>query len=156
MKQGLKTYGHTIGQNIYHMVWSPKYRKHVLKPFDIAKMCELVLKTTAEKHGITIHEIRVMPDHIHLFVEIPPRISPSMAFMYLKGRSSRVLRKHFPWLRKMYPDGHMWSKGKFLRSIGSVTMETIEHYIQRSEHNWDYFENQGWLRDDKQTALTTF
>ena len=156
MKKGLKTFGHTIGQSMYHMVWAPKYRRHVLKPFDIAKACEVILKVTAQKHGILIHELRVMPDHIHLFAEIPPRISPSMAFMYLKGRSSRVLRQLFPWLRKMYPNGHMWSKGKFLRSIGSVTADTIEHYIQRSEHNWKYFDVREEKHGTSQLTLASF
>ena len=95
-----------------------------------------------------------MPDHIHLFAEMPPRISPSMAFMYLKGISSRVLRRNFSWIRYVYPKGHIWSKGKFLRSVGSVTMDTIEHYIQKSEHNWSYFDSQE--HNKNQTTLSAF
>jgi putative transposase len=138
------------------MVWSPKYRYHVLKPQDIAKVCEGILRVTAQRYDITIHELRVMADHIHLFVEIPPRISPSKAFMYLKGISARVLFRRFKWLKEKYPQGHLWSKGKFLRSIGSVTMETIEHYIKRSEHNWNYYRDQDFRKDVNQTTLIAY
>lgn len=129
---------HSVGQNSFHFVWCPKYRWHVLKPKPINKMCEALIRGTCYYNDFEIIELEVMKDHIHLFVEIPPRYSVSKAFNLIKGRTSRILRKRFIWLRKMYPRGHMWSPGKFYRSVGAVTSETIKNYIKYSQHDWKH------------------
>jgi len=132
---------HSVGQNSYHLIWSPKFRRHVLKPTAINRACEGVLRMIALQNGFEIYEIKVMSDHIHLFVELPPTISVCKALQLFKGISSRVMRRNFKWLRGQYPDGHMWSPGKFFRSVGSVTARVIEHYIKHSNNNYKYFQN---------------
>ena len=141
---------HSVGQNSFHIVWCPKYRWHALKPIVINKVCEGAIRLVALKYGFTIHELKVMPNHIHLFVELPPYTSVSKALQLFKGISSRILRRKFIWLRKLYKRGHMWSPGKFYRSVGNVTAETIKHYIKHSNHNWKYYKG----LDKKQKTLT--
>jgi len=70
------------------------------------KLCEDILREIAEKHGIEIMEISVMPDHIHLIVDIPPTMSMSEAFHLLKDASSYRLFRKKPNFRKRYPRGH--------------------------------------------------
>jgi putative transposase len=132
---------HSVGQNSFHLVWCPKYRWHALKPIVINKVCTGILRMIALQNGFIIHELKVMEDHIHLFVELPPHISVSKAFQLFKGISSRILRRRFIWLRKLYRRGSMWSPGKFFRSVGSVTADTVEHYIRHSNHNWSYYKS---------------
>ena len=127
---------HSVGQNSFHLVWCPKYRWHVLKPKPINKVCEALIRGTCFYNKYEVLELEVMKDHIHLFVELPPDVSVSDAFHRIKGRTSRILRQKFVWLRKMYPHGNMWSPGKFFRSVGSVTAETIQNYIKYSNNNW--------------------
>ena len=91
----------------------------------------------AMQEGYIIHEIKVMEDHIHMFIEIPPTVSISEAFQKLKGKSSRILRRNYAYLRKRE---FLWSKGKFYRSVGSVTKEVIEHYIKHSQGEYDFGE----------------
>ncbi len=76
-----------------------------------------------------------MPDHIHLFVELPPTLSVSQAFQFFKGISSRILRRNFSFLTKI---PMIWSKGKFFRSVGNVSFETIKRYISESQGEWNF------------------
>lgn len=59
---------HSVGQNSYHLVWCPKYRWNTLKTICINKVCEGSLKLVAYQNKFIIHELKVMPNHIHLFV----------------------------------------------------------------------------------------
>jgi len=97
---------HRVGQTLYHLEWYSKYRYNMFKREENKKLCEKILKEIAERHGITIIEIAVMPDHIHLVVEIPPTMSISHAFHLLKGASSYELFKQKPKFRLRYPRGH--------------------------------------------------
>ena len=133
----LKSRAHSFGQNCFHLIWSPKLRLPLLKVGEIRQVCDGVLRMIAFKYGMVVHELRVLPDHVHLFVEVPPSMSVSLSFQYLKGVSSRVLRRRFPWLRK-FPC--LWSRGKFYRSVGSVTSDVVEHYIRHSQGTWSYFD----------------
>jgi len=138
--QGLNNFNHAVGQNAYHLVWKPKYAKDPFK-FDIVrKDCEQFLREAAQKYCCEIYELQVMPDHVHLFVEIPPTISVCKALQLFKGISSfKLFRKH-PWLRKHFRKGHFWSPGKFFRSVGNVTAETIQHYISQSQGSWKFYQ----------------
>ena len=149
----LKSRAHSFGQNAYHFIWSPKYRINMLKPDKIRKVCDGVLQMIAIQYGFSIREMKVLEDHIHIFIELPPSISVSKAFMLLKGKSSRILRRNFKWLRKF---DCMWSKGKFYRSIGNVTMDVIEHYISKSQGDWDYFDKRRTFRLPEQVSLNMY
>ena len=71
----------------YHLVWCPKYRRKVLvAPVD-NRLKELIAET-AEEHGITVHTMKVMRDHVHLFVEADPTLSVAEIVNRFKGRSS--------------------------------------------------------------------
>ena len=99
------------------------------------KLCKEILEDIAKKHKMRIEELSVMPDHIHLVVQIPSTMSVSKALHLLKGASSRELFKQKPNFRKRYPRGHFWSPGKFYRSIGDADTETVIKYVrdQQSE-----------------------
>ena len=94
------------------------------------KLCEKILRNVAERHGIEIVEMCVMPDHLHLIVRIPPAMSISEAFHLLKGASSHELFREKPNFRKRYPKGHFWSSGKFYRTVGDVDAETTINYVR--------------------------
>ena len=120
---------HSVGQNLYHLEWCPKYRYKVFMKEENKKLCEDILNEVANRHNILIVELSVMPDHIHAVVEIPPTMSVSRAFQLLKGASSHELFKRKPNFRRRYPRGHFWSPGKFYRSIGDADAETVIQYV---------------------------
>jgi putative transposase len=77
--------------------------------------------------------MEVVDNHVHLFLEFHPNNSLSEVMQYLKGGSSYRLFKLHPDLKKRYWGGSLWSNGKFYRSVGNVTADTIKHYIKESQ-----------------------
>jgi len=110
----------------YHFVWIPKYRRDVLVG-EIVEYTKEVLKSIADGLGCEIIALKVMPDHIHLFVNCPPRYSPSYLANYFKGKSARLVLKKFPELRKYTK---LWTRSYFVSTAGNVSSETIRKYIE--------------------------
>ncbi len=128
----INRFQHAVGQNSFHLVWKCKYAWDVFKFPWIRADCEAVLREAADKYHIGLHELQVMPDHVHCFAEIPSTMGVSKALQLLKEYSSyKLFRKH-SWLRKYFRKGHLWSPGKFFRSVGSVTAEAIQNYIEQT------------------------
>lgn len=136
--KGLNKFKHGVGQNCYHLVWKPKYCKDPFKFQIVRDHCEQFLREIAETYHCEIYELQVEPDHVHMFVNIPPNMSVSKALQLFKGGSSYKLFRQHPWLRKHFKTGHFWSPGKFFRSVGNVTAEVIAAYINDSHHGWNY------------------
>jgi putative transposase len=121
---------HSIGQNLYHLEWCPKYRYNMFKREENKNLCEEILREVAQRHKIKITEMSVMPDHIHMVVELPSTMSVSQAFHLLKGASSRELFKQKPGFRGRYSRGRFWSPGKFYRTVGDTDAETVINYVR--------------------------
>ena len=111
----------------YHMVWMPKYRRNVLTEDMKAEMQKL-FAVTAARNDMEILAAEVMPDHIHLFVSAPPRLSPSDVVNMFKGVSARWLRARFPELKEL--GDALWTRTYYVGTDGSVTEETIRRYIE--------------------------
>ena len=85
------------------------------------------------EQGYKIHALELVADHVHLFLEFHPSTSLSKVVQHLKGGSSYRMFKLHPELKKRYWGGCLWSSGKFFRSVGNVTADTIAHYIRESQ-----------------------
>jgi len=131
----ITNFQHGVGQNSYHLVWKPKYCWDVFKFPWVKQDCVAILREAALRYSMTIYELEVMPDHVHCFVEIPPTMSVCKALMLLKGYSAYKLFAKHKWLRSYFRKGHFWSPGKFFRSVGNVTAEAIQNYINQSNRN---------------------
>ena len=111
----------------YHLVWCPKYRRKVLvSPID-DRLKELIVDT-AEQHGMTVHSMDVMPDHVHLFVEADPSLCVAEIVNRFKGRSSRMMRQEFVSLRSRLPT--LWSRSYYAGSVGAVSETVVRRYIE--------------------------
>ncbi len=111
----------------------PKYRYNIFYEREVKKDCELVLNDICNENGYKIHAMEIVEDHVHLFLEFHPSISLSRVVQCLKGGSSYKLFKLHPELKECYWGGSLWSSGKFFRSVGNVTADTISHYIKESQ-----------------------
>lgn len=114
-----------------HLVWCPKYRRRVLGG-RAAVRCGELLEQIAAEHGWEIVAKEVMPDHVHLFVRVGPTDTPPAVVHAFKGRTARVLRQEFPYLRRFATV--LWSPSYFAASVGHVSESTVRRYI---EHAWD-------------------
>ncbi len=121
---------HSIGVSEYHLQWVTKYRYETLLKESHYVDCENALKNAAERHGIFVKELGVMPDHVHMVVFLPPEMSVSKAINLLKGASSYELFKLHPKFRLQYQRGHFWGRGYFYRSVSNVDDETVSKYVR--------------------------
>ena len=133
---GIRRTKHALYELKYHLVWTPKYRKQIMKG-EIAQYTEEVFKHIAEEYGFWIDTMGVEEDHVHIFLEVPPKYSPKQVVQILKSISAREVFEKFPRLRRQLWAGELWSDGYFVRSVGDkVTAEVIQRYIeyQAKEH----------------------
>ena len=117
---------HTIWNCKYHIVFAPKYRRMVFykeKRTAIGK----ILRQLCEWKGVNIIEAEVCPDHVHMLVEIPPKISVSSFMGYLKGKSSTMLYEQFGELKYKYRNREFWCKGYYVDTVGKNTSRIAEY-----------------------------
>lgn len=110
-----------------HLVFCPKYRRSVLTG-PVASRLEALIREKAAALEAEIVALEVMPDHVHLFVSVPPTYAPQHLANQVKGYSSRVLRQEFPHLKSRLPA--LWSRSYFVASTGTVSSETVKAYIE--------------------------
>lgn len=117
----------------YHMVWCPKYRHDVLTG-DVDFFLKELISTICKGYGYDLLELEVMPDHIHLFVSTPPYIAPTEIVKTIKSISATSVFRKFKKLkgRKFWGSG-LWSKGYYVGTAGTVTVETIRRYIDEQK-----------------------
>ena len=119
---------HTKWNCKYHIVFAPKYRRKVFyrqKREAIGK----ILRQLCEWKGVTIIAAEACPDHIHLLVEIPPKIAVSRFMGYLKGKSSTMLYEQFGELKYQYRNREFWCRGYYVDTAGK-NESRIEEYIK--------------------------
>jgi len=124
---------HTVYTIEYHFVWVTKYRYQVLTGDVAARVRELV-RQTCEAFEIRILKGVVSKDHIHILVSAPPDLAPSEIMRRIKGRSAAKLFEEFPLLKKRYWGRHFWARGYFCSTVGQVSEEMIEAYL---EHHFE-------------------
>ena len=130
---------HGYGQNAYHLVFVPKCRYKYFSYPGIKRLCEETIYEVANKYNFEIFALEIQPDHIHLFVDFPSRYSVSYVVQLFKGITAYKILHKFPKIRKTFlRKNHFWSAGKFYRSVGNVTADTIQHYIEQSQHGWNF------------------
>jgi len=119
---------HTVYDLTVHLVFSTKYRYHVLQG-DVQIRCRDILRQVCDVLDIKIVKGVVSKDHVHLHLSYPPKIGVSEIARRLKGRSSRKLMDEFPHLRKSYWGKHFWSIGYGAWSTGNLTQEMVDEYL---------------------------
>ena len=128
---------HAVYDTQYHLVWSPKYRKKILQGAVAQRLRELLLEI-AQAYDISIEELEVSVDHVHVFCSFPPRYSISQVITRLKSLSARALFKEHPQLKKQLWGGELWEDGYFARTVGDkVTAEIIKKYIRHHREDRD-------------------
>jgi len=131
---GIKSTRHAVYDLKYHLVWVPKYRKNIFDD-EIRESVKEVFQKIAEEYEFEIDTMEVMEDHVHVFIEAPPRYSPSQIVQIIKSISAREIFKKYPKLRKQLWAHELWNDGYFVRSVGDkVTSDIIRKYIEYQTH----------------------
>ena len=113
----------------YHMVWSTKYRRPVLKG-RVERGLKSLLPKIAARYDFTIKYLEVMPDHVHVFVSCHPKYAPSRLYKAMKGVTGKLLFKYYPHLRHYLWGGKLWNPSTFVESIGHISESVVKKYIE--------------------------
>jgi putative transposase len=115
----------------YHVVFCPKYRRSVLINGVDERLKELI-QETRNRLSVELLEMEIMPDHVHLLIEVDPQYGIHKAVKQIKGYSSRVLREEFPWLKTRIPS--LWTNSYFVSTVGGAPIEAVKKYIENQKY----------------------
>lgn len=124
----------------YHVVWCPKYRRKVLTSGVGIRLKELLLEY-ATNLSVDILEMEIMPDHVHILMEVDPQFGVHKAIKSLKGYTSKILRQEFPYLRTKMPT--LWTNSYFVSTVGGAPLEVIKQYIENQKTSQRQKDKQG-------------
>lgn len=122
---------HTRWMCKYHIVFIPKYRRKIIY-FKLRDDIKEIIKDLCKWKGVEIIEGHMMPDHIHILVSIPPKISISSFMGYLKGKSAMMTFDRHSNLKYKFGNRHFWSDGYYVTTVG-LNEKTIAKYIREQE-----------------------
>lgn len=91
-----------------------------------------LIQQTCEQLNVEIIEMEIMPDHVHLLMEVDPQFGIHKAVKQIKGYSSRVLREEFPWLKSRLPS--LWTNSYFVSTVGDAPLAVIKQYIENQKN----------------------
>ena len=128
MKNEIKHTSHSSYRCEYHIVFAPKYRRKVIYK-TLRKDIGEIFRKLCNEMKVEIIEAEACPDHIHLFVEIPPKMSVSSFMGYLKGKSSTMLYEQFGELKYKFRNRQFWCRGYYVDTVGK-NESRIAEYIQ--------------------------
>ena len=124
---GTHSLSHTKWNCKYHVVFAPKYRR---KEFYGDKRLEIgqILRQLCNWKGVNIINAEVCPDHVHMLIEIPPKMSVSSFMGYLKGKSSLMIYEKWGNMKFKYRNREFWCRGYYVDTVGKNT-KAIDEYI---------------------------
>lgn len=131
---------HSVYSLQVHLVWCTKYRYHVLEG-EVQKRCRDLIKQGCDALDVQILKGVVSKDQIHLHLSYPAKLSISELIKRLKGRSSRKLLQEYPHLKKRYWSGHFWGIGYGCWSVGNLTDELLQEYLDHHKESPNGDEN---------------
>lgn len=128
---------HSVGIAFWHIQFCTKYRYKMFSKLEYKNLIQACIRNVCFKHSIKIVTINVMPEHVHLVVKTSVNVNPSAVVQLIKGLSAFLFFRFHPKARLRYPRGHLWSKGKFIASIGFTDLDfTISYILHQEEHHF--------------------
>ncbi len=115
----------------YHVIWCPKYRRKVLIDNVVSRLKEIIFEVMDEKKAHLI-ELEIMADHVHLLLEVDPQFGIHKLVKAIKGKSSRILRKEFLFLKKRIPT--LWSHSYLVSTVGGAPLNIVKKYIEEQKY----------------------
>ena len=120
---------HTQWNCKYHIVFAPKFRRQIIYG-RLKVSIGRILRELCERKHVEIIEANACPDHIHMLVKIPPKMSVADFMGYLKGRSSLMIFDQHANLKYKYGNRHFWCRGYYVDTVGR-NEKVIQEYIKR-------------------------
>lgn len=127
-----KTNNNIVYSCKYHVVWCPKYRRKILTGNIEKRLMEIMFEKCKQLESEII-ELEIMPDHVHLLVEVDPQFGIHRLIKNLKGYSSHILRNEFKILKTKLPT--LWTNSYFVSTVGGAPLSIIKQYIENQKRS---------------------
>lgn len=118
---------HTKWNCKYHVVFAPKFRRKIIYN-ELRQDIGKIIRMLCERKDITIIEAELCPDHIHMLISIPPKMSVSGAIGYIKGKSTLLIFDRHADMKYKYGQRQFWCRGYYVDTVGKNT-KAIQEYI---------------------------
>ena len=115
----------------YHIVFSPKYRRKIIY-YQLRKDIQQYIRDLCKWKGVEIIEGKMMPDHVHLLIEVDPQYGINRAVRHIKGSTSHTLRSEFPQLKSRLPT--LWTNSYFVSTVDGAPLSAIKQYIENQKN----------------------
>lgn len=129
--ENTESLSHTRWECKYHIVFIPKCRRKTLFAA-LRKELGPVLRSLAEQKECRVEEGRLLVDHVHMLVSIPPKLSVSQVVGYLKGKSAIWVARNHGGRKRNFTGAHFWARGYFVSTVGRDEA-VVRQYIQNQE-----------------------
>ena len=124
---------HTVYNVNYHFVWCLKYRHPILSVIETS--LDSSFREVCDNYDYEILSLHISPDHVHLFLSAHPKHAPSEIVRTVKSITAREMwQQHEPLLQEYLWGGGFWEESYYVGTAGDVSTDTIEQYIERTEH----------------------
>ena len=111
------------------VVWGPA--KAIFSSLSFPTGDKELIQEVCQELCIDIIEMEIMPDHVHLLMEVDPQFGIHKAVKQIKGRTSRILRQEFDWLGSRLPT--LWTNSYFVSTVGGAPLSVIKQYIENQK-----------------------
>ena len=111
----------------YHIVWCPKYRRKVLVDGVDERLKQLIHEVCSDIKA-EILELEIMPDHVHVLLDVDPQFGVHKVIKTIKGHTSKILRGECPHLKTKIPT--LWTNSYFISTVGGAPLEVVKQYIE--------------------------
>ena len=135
MQLALAMENHCVRRSVWHIEWCTKYRYDMMRKEENRRLVEACIRQAAKRHNIKILAIEVMPNHVHVIVELPKGTDEERAAKLLKGFSAWKIFRVKEQFRLRYPKGHFWSRGYMARTVGLDEEKAIKYVLAQQEHH---------------------
>jgi putative transposase len=121
---------HSVGWSTWHLEWCTKYRYKIFVTPKLRQLCLIAIHEAAKRHRIGILDAECDREHVHVIIALPLTTPPTKAAMLLKGISAKIIMHEAPQVRRLYRGKCLWSPGKFMASVGYITLEKAKQYLE--------------------------
>lgn len=123
----------TVSLINYHFVFCPRYRRKIFLIPRVEERFKTLVKEKCEEMEINIIAIECDKDHVHIFLNCLPTLSPANIMQNIKGYTSKILREEFVQLSKM---PSLWTRSYFVSTAGNVCSGTIKKYVENQKKRY--------------------
>ena len=115
----------------FHLIWVTKYRNPAFTTPELVQEMKDILLRIAQLNDVTVKELEVMPEHVHMLISFKPKYTPTNIVKALKGGSARLFLKNHPEIKHdKFWGGHIWSRSYYMSTLGNMSKEVVAKYIQ--------------------------